>query len=100
MLTDIKMKTKKLTELGHSERLKIYVNSCNIWSTLAFKSIQMTYSLKPLHPWFSNFTCSMIRLQGFRMIKYRLVGNQYDAVAKNIKSPKSTFPPKPLNIFA
>ena len=45
-------------------------------STLAFKSIQMAYSLKSLHPWFSNFTCSMTRLQGFRMIKFMLVGNQ------------------------
>ena len=27
-------------------------------SILAVKSIQMTYSLKALHPWFSVFTCS------------------------------------------
>ena len=41
MLIGIKMK-KNVTEVGHSEGLKIYV-------TLAFKSIQITYSLKPLH---------------------------------------------------
>ena len=35
--------------------------------TLAFKSIQMTYSLKPLHPWILNFIFSMIRRQGFRI---------------------------------
>ena len=55
MLIGIKMK-KNVTELGHSEGLKIYINPSKIISALAFKSIQMTYSLKPLHPWFSNFT--------------------------------------------
>ena len=45
MLIDIKMK-KIVTELGHSDHLKI----AKFMSTLAFKSIQMAYSLKPLHP--------------------------------------------------
>ena len=53
MLTGIKMK-KFVTELGHSEGLKIYVNPSKIHINLALKSIQgpfkMTYSLKPLHP--------------------------------------------------
>ena len=35
----------------------------------------MTYSLKPLHPWFSNFTYYMTGLKGFRMIKFSLVEN-------------------------
>ena len=30
------------------------------------------FSLKPLHLWISNFTCSMIRLQGFRPVKVSL----------------------------
>ena len=44
-------------------------------STLAFKSIQMTYSLKPLHPSILNFLRSMISLQGFRIVKFSLVEN-------------------------
>ena len=75
MLTDIKMK-KKISELGHSDSLKIYVNPSKIYVNPAYKSIQMTYSLKTLQPWFSNFTCSMMRLEGFRMIKFSLVVNQ------------------------
>ena len=69
-------------------------------STLASKSIQMTYSLKPLHPWFLNFTYSMTRLQGFRMIKFRLVGNQkWPLLLKIAKPLKSTFCQEPLDIF-
>ena len=55
--------------------------------TLAFRSIQMTYSLKPLHPWFSNFTYSMTRLQGFWMIKFRLVGNKEWPLLLKIAKP-------------
>ena len=45
-------------------------------STLAFKSIQITYFLKLLDPWFSIFTCSIERLKGFRMIKFRQDGRR------------------------
>ena len=50
MLIDIKMKKKNITELGYSDRLKIHVDPSKIYINLAFKSIQMTYSLKRLHP--------------------------------------------------
>ena len=53
MLSDIKMKKKSVAELGHSDRLKIYINPSKIYVSpgiFKFKSIQMTYSLKALHP--------------------------------------------------
>ena len=60
--------------------------------TLAFRSIQMIYSLKPLHPWISNFPCSMIRLQGLRMVKFRLVENpRWPLIQKNIKTNRINF---------
>ena len=53
MLIGFKMKIF-VTEFGHSERLKIYVNPSKIHINLALKSIQspfkMTYSLKLLRP--------------------------------------------------
>ena len=93
MLTDIKIKKKIVSELGHSDGLKIYVNTSKISVSPGFKSIQMTFSLKPLHPWFSNFTCRMTRLQGFRLIKFRLVGN------KKWPLLLSSFSPEPFDIF-
>ena len=42
MLIDIKMK-KKITELGNSDRLKIYVSPSKIYVSLAFKSIQSPF---------------------------------------------------------
>ena len=52
MLTDIKIK-KNMIELGYSDCLKIYVNPSNIYVkpgiSVHSKSIQKTYSLKPLH---------------------------------------------------
>ena len=39
MIIDIKMKKKIITELGHSDRLKIYVSPSKIYISLAFKSI-------------------------------------------------------------
>ena len=42
MLIDIKIK-KIMTELGHSDRLKIYVNPSKFTFTLAFKSIQSPF---------------------------------------------------------
>ena len=69
-------------------------------STLNFKSIQMTFSLKPLHPWFSNFTCCMTRLQGFWMTKFSLVQNpRWPLLLKIAKTLKSLFSPEPLGIF-
>ena len=50
MLIDFKMKKKSVAELGHSDRLKFTSTLAIFTSTLAFKSIQMTYSLKPLQP--------------------------------------------------
>ena len=61
-------------------------------SILAFKSIQITYSLKPLHPWFSNFTRGMIRLQAFRKRKFSLVENpRWPPVLKNSKTNEINF---------
>ena len=40
-----------------------------------FKQLQATFSLKPLHQLLSNFTWSMIRLQGFRITKLGQVKN-------------------------
>ena len=56
VLTEVEMKKtkkknkKKKTDLGHSDYLKIYVNPSKVYVDLAFKSIQITYSLKLLHP--------------------------------------------------
>ena len=48
MLIDLYQNERNLlTELGHSDRLKIHVNLAKFTSNLAFKSI---HSLKPLHP--------------------------------------------------
>ena len=100
MLIDIRMKKKMFTELGHSDRLNIYVNPSKIYINPACKSIQMTDSQKPLHPWSSNYTCSMTRLQGFRMIIFRLVRNQIWPLLLKIAKPlKSTFTPEQLDIF-
>ena len=69
-------------------------------STLAFKSIQMTYSLKPLDPWILNFICSMIRLQGFRIVKFSLVENsRWPQLVKIAKLLISSFSPEWLGIF-
>ena len=70
-------------------------------STLALKSIQMTYSLKPLHPWILNFICSMIRLQEFRIVKFSLVENsRWPPLLKIAKLLKSSFSPERLGIFS
>ena len=67
---------------------------------LAFKSIQMTYSLKSLHPWILNFICSMIRLQGFRTINFSLVENsRWPPLLKIAELLKSSFSPEWLGIF-
>ena len=64
-------------------------------STLAFKSIQMTYSLKPLHPWISNFICS------FSLIKFKRAENsRWPPLLKIAKLLKSPFSPKQLGIFS
>ena len=69
-------------------------------STLAFKSILMTYSLEPLHPWILNFICSMIRLQGFRIVKFSRVENsRWPLLLKIAKLLKSPFSPVRLSIF-
>ena len=71
MLIDIKKKS--IAELGHSDRLKVYINPSKIYVNPGIefhsKSIQMSYSLKPLHTTSSmnltvHFICSMIRLVG------------------------------------
>ena len=69
-------------------------------STLAFKFIQMTYSLKPLHPWIFNFICSMIRLQGFRIVKFSLVENsRWPPLLKIAKLIKLSISPERLDKF-
>ena len=68
--------------------------------TLAFKSIQKTYSHKSLHPWILNFICSMIRFQGFRIVKFRRVENsRCPPLLKISKLIKSSFSPEGLSIF-
>ena len=69
-------------------------------STLAFKSIQMTYSLKPLHPCVSNFMYSMIRLQDIRIVKFSLFENsRLPQILKIAKLIKSLFSPERLDIL-
>ena len=68
-------------------------------STLAFKSIQMPYSLKP-HPWILNFICSMVRRQCFRIVKFSLVENsRWPPLLNMAKLIKSSFSPARLSIF-
>ena len=103
MLIGIKIK-KNITELGHSDCLNIYVNPSKIYINLGIqvhsKPIQMTYSLKPLHPWILNFICSMIRLQGFRIIKFSWVENsRWPPLLKIAKLIKSSFSSELLGIF-
>ena len=69
VLCGIKMKKKNEAELCHSDCLKIYVDPSKSFVDPGI----LVHSLKPLHPCFSNFTCSMMRLQGFRMMKSSLV---------------------------
>ena len=65
MLIGIKMKQNLFTELCHSDHFKKFTSTlAKFMSALVFKFIQMTYS------------CSMARLQGFRKIKFGLLGNQ------------------------
>ena len=60
----------------------------------------MTFSLKSLHLWISDFTCSMIRMQGFRPVKVSLIENtRWPSVLKKAKPLKSTFSPEWLGIF-
>ena len=104
MLIDIKTK-KFVIELGLSKRLKICVNpnkiQVNPGISVHSKSIQMTYSLKPLHPGIFNFICSMIRLQGFRIVKFSLVENsRWPLLLKIAKLIKSSFSPEWLGIFS
>ena len=51
----------------------------------------MTYSLKPLLPWFSNFIYSMKRLQGIRMMKFSQVENQKWPLLLKIANPLKSF---------
>ena len=97
MVTDIKMKIKNVTESGHNDRLKVTSTLAKCKSTQAFKSIQMTYSLKQPHRWFSNHICSMMMLQGFKLIKISPVENpKWPLMLKMAELVKSTFSPKPL----
>ena len=69
-------------------------------STLAFKSIQLTYSLKPLHPWNLNFICCIIRLQGFRIIKFgRVEIQRWPPLLKIAELLKAPFSAERLGIF-
>ena len=103
MLIGIKMK-KIVTELpvGHSGRLKIYVSPSKIYVNpgLAFKSIQMTYSLKPLHHMVLKFHMQHDKAAGLQNNKIQ-VGREsiWPLLLKIAKPLKSTFPPEPLNIF-
>ena len=70
-------------------------------STIVFKFLQMTHFLKPLYIRFSNFRCSVTRLQGFRMIKFSLVKNpRWPSILKIAKPMKSFFSPEPLYTFS
>ena len=69
-------------------------------STLAFKSFQMTFSLKTLHSWILNFICSMTRLQGFRIVKFSRVENsRWPPLRKIAELLKSPFSPERFGIF-
>ena len=91
---------KNITELGHSNRLKITSTLAKFMLTLAFKSIQMTYSLKPLHPWILNFIWSMITLQGFKIVKFsRVEDSRWPLLLKIAKLIKLSCSPEGLGIF-
>ena len=103
MLIGIKIK-KNIKELGHSDRLKIYVNPSKSYVNPGIsahsKSIQMTFSLNPLHPLILNFICSMIRLQSFRIVKFSRVENsRWPLLLKVAILVNSPFSLEPLGIF-
>ena len=57
----------------------------------------LPWEMKAFHPWVSNFTCGMIRLQSFKMRKFSLVENPRCPPVLNIAKPlKSTFSPENL----
>ena len=90
-LTDIKMKKKIVTELGHSNRVKIYFNPRKFTSTLAFKSIQMTYS-ETTAPMVLKFHLQHGKAAGLQNDKFNLVGNQkWPLLLKIAKPLKSIF---------
>ena len=53
------------------------------------KSIQMAYSLKPLHSWFSNFTYGIMRLQNEKIQSVR--ESKMAANAENCKTNEICF---------
>ena len=60
----------------------------------------MIYSFKPLHPLILNFICSMVRLRGFRTVKFSRVENsRWPPLLKIAKLIKSWFSPEQLGIF-
>ena len=59
----------------------------------------MTYSLKPLYLWISNFICSMIRVQDLWIVKFSLVENlRWLPILKIAKLIKLAFSPEQLGI--
>ena len=66
-----------------------------------FKQLQTTFSLKPSHRLLSDFTRSMIGLQGFRIVNLGQVKNPRWPPLLNIAITKKNFffSPKPLGII-
>ena len=63
-------------------------------------NFKQLFFLKPLRQLLSNFTWSMIRLQGFRIINLGEVKNpRWPPLLKIAKPSKSTFSPEPLDII-
>ena len=68
--------------------------------TMAFKSIQMTYSLKPLHPWFSKFHMQHDEAAGLQNDEISLVEHQTWSLLLKIAKPlNSAFSSEPLDIY-
>ena len=65
LLTDVKIKVF-VTELGHNDHLKIYVNLSKMYVDPGFKSIQMTYSLKTTSPMVLKFHMRQDKATGLR----------------------------------
>ena len=65
-----------------------------------FKQLQTTFSIKLLCRLLSNFTWSMIRLQGFRIINLGQAKNpRWPPLLEIAKTSKSTSSPEPLDII-
>ena len=79
----------------------LYTNVTLLYLKIAYlNNFKQLFFLKPLRQLLSNFTWSMIRLQGFRIINLGKVKNpRWPTLLKIVKPSKSTFSLEPLDII-